>query len=134
MAENLVQLQLDLSAEVYAALQQRAEQSGLTVAEQIQTAVEDFLRRADEADKEPLDLGNLFEIIEALENDHPGGPTDLAENHDKYLYSDPHGEQGSLHRVAPPPVEAKPLPVALERRAIYRAKTKKTNKRKGKRA
>ncbi len=62
MAENLVQLQLDLPTEIYTALQQRAEQGGLTVAEQIQKALEEYLRRADEAESEPLDLGDLFEI------------------------------------------------------------------------
>lgn len=125
MAENSVQLQLDLPAEMYVALQQRAAQNGLTVAEQIQKAVEDYLRRADEADNEPLDLGDLFEIIG---RHGPGGVTDGAEHHDDYIYGKPHGEESPVALAYSPP---EPALAIREKRKTYSPRKRKTAKRKG---
>ncbi|MBI4769960.1 MAG: PIN domain-containing protein [Chloroflexi bacterium] len=91
MAERMVRTQVYLPRRVYDGLQARAEQDRGTMAEHIRAALSNYLLWYDELDEwEPLDLDSLFDIIE-----RPGGAgvEDAAENHDKYIYGDPHGER-----------------------------------------
>ena len=91
MAENMVRTQVYLPQAVYTQLQIRAKKHGLTLAVQIRAALDDYLLGAEAGKKpSPFDPGELFAIIDSLEG---GGPGDLAENHDKYIYGDPHGEK-----------------------------------------
>jgi hypothetical protein len=115
-------------------LQTRAKKQGITMAVQIREALESYaLRLKHEKPKreeiEPLDLGDLFKVLDSIENDPtiPAGPTDLAENHDKYLY----GEYSDLWQ---PNINEKPKTVK-ESKAVYKTKTKKrvVPKRKGSR-
>ncbi|MEK9164879.1 MAG: CopG family transcriptional regulator, partial [Chloroflexota bacterium] len=66
MAEKMVRTQVYLPQAVYAQLRKRATKHGLTLAVQIREALESYLRRTNGVggdEIEPLDLGNLFEII-----------------------------------------------------------------------
>ncbi|MBI5082181.1 MAG: hypothetical protein HZB17_12905 [Chloroflexi bacterium] len=91
MSENMVRTQVYLPRGIYNDLQARAKKQGITMAVQIREALENYARRGkhDEKEIEPLDLGNLFEIIGRHGS---SGIHDGAENHDKYIYGDPHGE------------------------------------------
>ena len=129
MSENMVRTQVYLPRGVYDGLQARAKKHGVTMAAQIREALESYARRAkhDEKEVEPLDLGNLFEIIGKHGS---SGIHDGAENHDKYIYSDPHGEK-ALARERRRTQEK--LAAVREPPATYRIRAKKRSptKRKG---
>ncbi len=131
MSENMVRTQVYLPRGIYNDLQARAKKQGVTMAAQIREALESYARRIKhekpkEEEIEPLDLGDLFEILDSIENDPtiPAGPTDLAENHDKYLY----GEYSDLWH----PNVAETQTKVKEPRAVYKTKTKKRAPRKRK--
>lgn len=132
MSENMVRTQVYLPRNIYADLQARAKKQGITMAVQIREALESYARRIKhekpkEEEIEPLDLGNLFEILDELERSqrHNNAPSDLAENHDKYLY----GEYSDLWY--PNPSETQPK--VREPRAVYKTttKTRAPRKRRG---
>src|SRR5262245_596225 len=144
MSEKMVRTQVYLPRGVYDQLQRRAERHGLTLALQIREALEGYLVRGDESEteREPLDLGNLFEITGKFGG---SGLSDSSVNHDKYIYGDPHGEKalererlrassrrsrsqtGILGRVSPKP---QPAAIARERPANYKTKKRSLTKRK----
>jgi len=132
MAETMVRTQVYLPRAVYEKLRQRAEKHGLTMAEQIREALDDYVFWIKQEEKvPPFDPKEWFELIDKIGFD---GPPDMAENHDKYLYGDPHGEE----RLARQANFAKPQPPVSsalhERQKAYRVKkrraTKKTRKQK----
>jgi len=129
MAERMVRTQIYLSPKVYAELKRRAEKYGVTLAIQIREALEAYIRSSNgEADEPILDPNDpIFELIK-----HAGhGPEDLSENHDKYLYSDPHGEESlkrSQSRAAPPPVRS-----TREKPTAYRVKPRRPRQKQGRR-
>lgn len=95
MAEKMVRTQVYLPRAIYNKLQNRAETYGLTLALQIREALEDYVRRLD---PQALDIP-IFDptgLNLLLDNLTGGGPADLAENHDAYLY-------GELSSTAPLP-------------------------------
>jgi len=127
MAERMVRTQVYLPPKVHAELKRRAEKHGLTLAVQIREALEDYLRRANgaEAETDPLDFGDLFEIIGRYGG---SGLGDGAERHDYYIYGDPHGEK----RLAKRREEQKARSQTVrERSPAYRAKKRPPIKRKG---
>ncbi len=130
MAERMVRTQIYLPPKIHAELKRRAEKHGLTLALQIRDALEDYLRlmKADEEPLPPFDPTDLFAIIDNLKG---GGPPDLSENHDKYLYSDPHGEFSRARqkeKVRKQP-ESKPVVVVRDRRATYQTQKRVSRKR-----
>ncbi len=131
MAEKMVRTQVYLPQAVHSQLQKRAKKHGLTLAVQIRTALDDYLLGA-EADKKPspFDPGELFAIIDSLEG---GGPGDLAENHDKYIYGDPHGEKALERERLRENLKAESARPVRERPTVYRTKKLSPKKRGGKR-
>lgn len=133
MIEKMVRTQVYLPQAVYAQLQKRAKTHGLTLAVQIREALESYLRRANgvaEDEIEPLDLGNLFEIIGKYGG---SGLGDAAENHDQYIYGDPHGEKALEQDRLRAQLKHPPVIAVQERQAVYRAKKRPIAKRKGSR-
>jgi len=119
--DNMVRTQVYLPRSIYNELQTRAKKHGITMAVQIREALESYARRTkhDSEEIEPLDLGNLFEIMGKYGG---SGIRDGAENHDKYIYSDPHGEkalvrEGRRHQEK--------MVAVRERRAAYHIRAKK---------
>ena len=133
MAERMVRTQIYLPPKVHAELKRRAEKHGLTLALQIRDALEDYLRRTNgaEEDKEPLDLGNLFEILDQIEASGVYGVTDSAENHDKYIYGDPHGEKALERERLRAQLKSPSVATVRERPAAYKTKKRRGAKRKG---
>jgi hypothetical protein len=132
MVERMVRTQVYLPRVTYERLRRRAEKHGLTLALQIREALESYLDMAKQDEKRPpFDATELFAIIDSLPR---GGPPDLAENHDRYLYSDPHGEAPKTRRAPQRPASAKTTAAAVrERRSPYRAKKRIRRVRKGNR-
>jgi len=126
----MVRTQIYLPPKVHAELKRRAEKHGLTLALQIRESLEDYLRRANSADDElePLDLGNLFEIVGKY-----GGSsiTDGSINHDKYIYGDPHGEKALERERLRAQLKRQKIPSVREQPATYKAKKRSPAKRKG---
>jgi hypothetical protein len=97
----MIRTQVYLSPHVYAELKQRAEKHGLTLALQIREALEAYIRSTNGGEEEPILDPNdpIFDLIR-----RPGqGPEDLAENHDKHLYRDPHREESRKRKRPPSP-------------------------------
>ena len=123
----MVRTQVYLPRDVYEKLRQRAEKHGLTMADQIREALDDYVVRIRQEEKlPPFNPNEWFEIIDKISFD---GPPDLAENHDKYLYSDPHGEgqmvrQNDFIKTKPPTA-----PAVHERPVVYRGKRRRGTKR-----
>jgi hypothetical protein len=131
MAEKMVRTQVYLPRAIYDELQRRAKDHGLTLAIQIREALGDYLAWVkDEKKVPPFNPTKLFNIIDNLTG---GGPEDLAENHDKYLYSDPHGEK-NLERKRPrshPPRNSDLM--IREKRTKYRTKKRGASRQASKR-
>ncbi len=130
MAERMVRTQIYLAPKVHAELKRRAGKHGLTLALQIREALEDYLHlmKKEEDKTPPFDPTELFAIIDNLKG---GGPPDLAENHDKYLYGDPHGEINLARRKEKDREQPKLAPGVRERRTTYRVARRTSRKRKG---
>lgn len=134
MDENMVRTQVYLTRAHYEELQRRAEKENITMAEQIREALDQYLRlTAPATEQEPLALGDLFEILATLEG---GGPTDLAENHDAYLYGDaleptlaPQTAARSTNKAAKAPTP-KPVFAIAEEPQPYTTKKRKNRKAK----
>ena len=133
MAERMVRTQVYLPPKVHVELKRRAEKHGVTLALQIREALEDYLRRTNgaEEDKEPLDLGNLFEILDHIEASDVYGVTDSAKNHDKYIYGDPHGEKALERERLRARLKSQSAASVKERPAAYKTKKRRGTKRKG---
>ncbi|MBL8046369.1 MAG: hypothetical protein JNL09_07510 [Anaerolineales bacterium] len=88
MDEKMVRTQVYLTRTIYNKLQARAEKYGLTMAIQIREALEDYVQRLDPhaLDVPIFDPTGLNLVLATLTG---GGPADLAENHDAYLYGEP---------------------------------------------
>jgi len=121
MAERMVRTQIYLPPKVHAELKRRAKKHGLTLALQIREALEDYLRRENGAEEniEPLDLGNLFEIIGKYGKSNI---TDGSVNHDKYIYGDPHGEKALEREKLRAQSKRKPTVSVREQPAPYKTK------------
>jgi hypothetical protein len=130
MAERMVRTQIYLPPKVHAELKRRAEKHGLTLALQIREALEDYLRRANSGDDElePLDLGNLFEIVGKYGKSNI---TDGSVNHDKYIYGDPHGEKALERERLRAQLKRQKIPAVRERPATYKTKKRSPARRKG---
>jgi len=130
MAERMIRTQVYLPPKVHVELKRRAKKHGLTLALQIREALEDYLERArqEEQKARAFDPTGLFAIIDSLQG---GGPPDLAEHHDKYLYSDPHGEKNRLKQKGRDPAALKTIPIVRERRGNYGTKKRGARKRPG---
>ncbi len=130
MAERMVRTQIYLPPKVHAELKRRAGKHGLTLAIQIREALEEYLRRAnsDDDELEPLDLGNLFEIVGKYGKSNI---TDGSVNHDKYIYGDPHGEKALERERLRAQLKRQKIPSVRERPATYRAKKRSPARRKG---
>jgi len=128
MAERMVRTQIYLAPKVHAELKRRAGKHGLTLALQIREALEDYLRRTngDEDEMEPLDLGNLFEITGKFGG---SGLSDASVNHDKYIYSDPHGEKALERERLRAPMKRTSVSIARERPASDKTKKRSPSKR-----
>jgi hypothetical protein len=88
MDEKMVRTQVYLTRTIYNKLQERAERHGLTMAVQIREALEAYVQHLD---SQALDtpLFDPTSLNLALDKLTGGGPADLAENHDTYLYGEP---------------------------------------------
>ena len=130
MAERMVRTQIYLPPKVHAELKRRAGKHGLTLALQIREALEEYLRRAnsDDDELEPLDLGNLFEIVGKYGKSNI---TDGSINHDKYIYGDPHGEKALERERLRNQLKRQKIPSMRERPATYKAKKRSPARRKG---
>jgi len=94
MAEKMVRTQVYLPRTAYHELKARAQKQGFTLGVQIREALVDYLfrlnpRLGSEETSAPLDLTAMSAVI-ALANGE--GMPDATENHDRYVYGDPHGE------------------------------------------
>lgn len=127
MAERMIRIQTYLPPKVHAELKRRAEKHGLTLAFQIREALEAYIRSSKGEEDEPIfdPKDPIFELIK-----HAGhGPEDLSENHDKYLYRDPHGEESLKREPARATTEL--LRPVREKPATYRMKTRPSRKKGG---
>ena len=87
MSEHMVRTQLYLPQATYRALVERAQKQGLTMAEQIRDAVDEYLKRTEDEDEgvilRPDDpFFKMFGLFDS-------GIDDLGVNHDHYLYGAP---------------------------------------------
>jgi len=128
MNEKMVRTQVYLPRAIYNKLQSRAETYGLTLALQIREALEDYVRRLD---PHALDIP-LFDptgLNLLLDNLTGGGPADLAENHDAYLY----GELSSTSPLPTPTALFSSRPAAQvsarEKRSAYTPPRKRKPKK-----
>jgi hypothetical protein len=98
MSDNMVRTQVYLPREVHATLKRRAAEEGLTLADQIRTALSEYLARTEAEEKgvrlEPDDP--LFQMVGQLDS----GVDDLGRNHDHYLYGATRQPASSLPIVA----------------------------------
>lgn len=84
MLRSMVRKQLYIDDDLNAGLKMLAARSGLSEAEHVRAALRAYLQHlppVDDADDPLLELIGLV--------DDPGLPTDLAVNHDHYLYGAP---------------------------------------------
>ena len=132
MAEKMIHTHVYLPRAIYDELQRQAKKHGLTLAAQIREVLEGYVYRKGKREEklQPFDPRELFEIIDNLEG---GGPDDLAENHDKYIYGDPHGEKSLERQRSRSQSQPKPASAVRERRVVYQTKRRQTPKRKGQR-
>jgi len=90
MADNMVRTQVYLPKATYAALVERGQQQGLTMADQIRAALDEYLQRSQDDDEgailQPDDP--FFKMMGIVDS----GVDDLAVNHDYYLYGMPKRE------------------------------------------
>jgi len=87
MADHMVRTQVYLPQATYDALVERAREQGLTMAVQIRAALDEYLRRSESEDEgailQPDDP--IFKMMGIFDS----GLTDVALNHDHYLYGAP---------------------------------------------
>ena len=133
MAEKLVRTQAYLPQAAYRELKARARLQGFALGVQIREALVDYLFRlnprlgSNEAPP-PFDLGALNAVIALPEGQ---GATDAAENHDQYIYGDPHGD-GIAPRLAAQREETPPAGRMLrDASAEYRVRRRKARRSKG---
>src|SRR3990172_2640456 len=136
MSENMVRTQVYLPRDLFNELQRRAKVGKSTLAEEIRSGLQYYLAWTRESKKDtklpPLNL-NLDELLEIIEKNGGSGVSDGAENHDKYIYGDPHGDKSVALQLARAQTKPEMLPVVREGRAAYRTSKRTTVKRKKKR-
>lgn len=82
---EMIRTQIYLSSQQHEQLKQRGEASHKTMASLVREAVDQYL--AEEQTPAPFPADDpLFDLIGIAQS----GPTDVSENHDTYLYGDPH--------------------------------------------
>jgi hypothetical protein len=128
MAAKMVRMQVDLPRTIYARLQHRADDLGSTVAAQIQKALEEYLLRTGVSDRpsKRFDPTRLLSVIDSI---NEGGPADLAEDHDKYIYGDPHGEKAAERERGRRESRAKTPPSLREARPPYKTKKRRSSRK-----
>ena len=132
MAEKMIRVQFSLPLDLYSKLKEQVVNGKWSLFEEIRAGLRYYLAWTKEADKKPspFDPGELFAIIDSLKG---GGPGDLAENHDKYLYGDPHGEKAFERERLRANLKAESAQPVRERLTVYRTKKRSPKKRGGKR-
>jgi hypothetical protein len=84
---NMVRTQVYLPRDIHTKLQERAEEQGTTMAEQIREALEDYVAKIEleEEDEPILSPDNpIFQMLGMFDS----GLGDVALNHDQYLYGE----------------------------------------------
>ena len=116
MSDNMVRTQVYLPREVHATLTQRAEERGLTLAEQIRTALDEYLARIETAEDGGVLMPDdpLFQMLGMFDS----GLDDLGRNHDHYLYGAP------LRASQPAPAVAEGRPPGYKPRTRGKKKTR----------
>jgi hypothetical protein len=118
MSEKMVRTQVYLPREVHATLTRRAEEQGLTLANQIRAALDEYLARV-EADEDGVILlpdDPLFQMMGMFDSGIP----DLGLNHDHYLYGAARKPIPESYSVA----ESKPIAVKPPIRKPARSRKK----------
>lgn len=69
------------------ALERLQHDSGMSVAELVRTAINNFLKERRKKKEKPVD--EITEKLLSIAGICKGGPPDLADNHDHYLYGFP---------------------------------------------
>ncbi len=101
MTDNMVRTQVYLPRATYEALRARSAAQGLTLAEQVRAALEDYLLRKEQVEGEgpPLPPDDpIFKLMGAVDS----GIDDLGFNHDHYLYGAPKRERPLRVKEAAP--------------------------------
>jgi hypothetical protein len=91
MSENMVRTQVYLPRKTYEALQARGQAEGLTLAEQVRAALENYIWQSgfsQEAGQPVPPDDPIFKLMGAVDS----GIDDLGFNHDHYLYGAPKRE------------------------------------------
>ena len=116
MSKKMVRTQVYLPREVHATLTQRAEEQGLTLANQIRAALNEYLARIEtEEDGVILQPDDpLFQMAGFIDS----GIDDLGLNHDHYLY-------GAARRSPEPAAIAESKPRAYKPRQKRTLKVRK---------
>jgi hypothetical protein len=94
----MVRTQVYLPRSVHATLTRRAKEQGLTLAEQIRAALDEYLARLHPNESGGILLPDdpLLQMIGMIDS----GVDDLGRNHDDYLYGPPRSEVKAASRVA----------------------------------
>lgn len=135
MAEKMVRTQVYLPSEAYRELKLRARKQGMPLGVQIRDALVDYLFRLNprlepEATLPPLEIDALRAVIALAQGQ---GTPDAAENHDQYIYDDPHRDHPAVSyptetrsaRPAGRTLREPPAQYRARRRTIRRSKGKK---------
>ena len=87
MAEHMVRTQVYLPQATYDALVERAKGQGPTMASQIRAALDEYLQRTQDDDEGAILQTDdpIFKMIGMFDS----GLTDVAVNHDHYIYGTP---------------------------------------------
>ncbi len=138
MAEKMIRVQFSLPLDLYSKLRERAVKGKWSLSEEIRGGLRYYLawtkaadEKEDKKDLPPLDLTELWEILEQIEASGDG-VSDSAENHDKYIYGDPHGEKAVERERLRAQRKSQPATALHERPAVYRTKRRRSSGRKGK--
>ena len=117
MSEKMVRTQVYLPREVHATLTRRAEEQGLTLANQIRAALDEYLERVEDEEEgvilQPDDP--LFQMMGMFDSGIP----DLGLNHDHYLYGAARKPLPESHWLA------EPKPKATQSRTRQSTRTRK---------
>jgi hypothetical protein len=105
MAEHMVRTQIYLPKATYQALQERGQAQGLTMADQVRAALDEYLKRSEGEEEghilQPDDP--LFSMLGMFDS----GGSDAGMNHDYYLYGMPKRESAPEHALRETPAPAR---------------------------
>jgi len=82
-----VRFQMFIEESQKEALERLQQDSGMSVAELVRTAINNFLKERRKKKDKPVD--EITEKLLSVAGICKGGPPDLADNHDHYLYGFP---------------------------------------------